>query len=325
MKKILYTVCSANHLAHCKTMIDSFIEYHTDYRIMIGLVDKVDQRFDVSDFRPAQILEVANLSIPGFAQMATQYSVIELNCAMKVFVAQYLFATEQPDILLYLDADMLVFQSFTAVEEALLSNELLLTPHFYTPLPDNLHTPLERDILRSGIYNAGFIAMKQSYMVTKFLAWWAGHMQAECYYQFAEGMGVDQVWMNLVPILFPGTGILQHPGANVAYWNLHERELSMVENKVMVNNEFPLLFLHISGYHFDQPDRLSRHQNRFLLSNFPLLASLLGQYREKVIQNGYEVFHALPCMYAKAPKQSTGIMRLVNGLIKPLGIKISSR
>ena len=130
--------------------------------------------------------------------------------------------------------------------------------------------------------------------------------------------------MNLVPILVPGTGILQHPGANVAYWNLHERELSMVENKVMVNNEFPLLFLHISGYHFDQPERLSRHQNRFLLSNFPLLDALLEAYREKVIQNGYEVFHALPCRYAKVPKQSTGIMRLVNGIIKPLGIKISN-
>ncbi len=324
MKKILYTVCSANHLAHCKTMAGSFVQFNPDYRVIIGLVDKINGRFDTGDFLPYELIEVDKMGIAGFDQMAARYTVIELNCAMKVFVAQYIFEKEQPDILLYLDSDMWVRCSFSAIEEQLQLHDLLLTPHFTTPLPDNSHLPLERDLLRSGVYNAGFMALKKSGTVNNFLEWWAGHMRTECHYNFAEGMGVDQVWLNLVPSLYPKTGILLHKGANVAYWNLHERTLSFNNTQVMVNNTEPLLFLHISGYRFDEPWILSRHQTRFELSELPVLNELLGEYRTTVLQNGYEKYAVLPCLFSKHVKKSTGLMKTINKWLKPFGIKISN-
>ena len=323
MKKILYTVCSANHLAHCKTMTDSFVQFNEGYQVIIGLVDKINDRFDKNDFSPCQLIETDTIGIPGFEAMAASYSVIELNCAMKPFLAQYIFEQEQPDILLYLDSDIWVRHPFISVEDQLQLYDILLTPHFTTALPDNTGLPLERDVLRSGIYNAGFMAFKKSDTVTAFLQWWAMHMQTECYYNFGEGMGVDQVWLNLVPLLYDKAGIFLHKGANVAYWNLHERVLSIRNEKVMVNDSKPLLFLHISGYRFDQPDVLSRHQNRFQLTELPVLSGLLAEYREAVIRNGYEKYRVLPCLFSKPVKKSTGLMKLVNKWLKPLGVKIA--
>lgn len=325
MKKILYTVCSANHLAHCKTMADSFAAYHPDYSIIIGLVDKVDNRFPVEQFAPYEIWEIGKMHIPDFESITTRYSVIELNCAMKAFVAQAIFAREYPDILLYLDSDMWVHHSLTIVESLLQQHPILITPHFTQPLPDNAMQPLERDLLRSGVYNAGFMAMTRSATTHKFLHWWASHMREECYYKFAEGMGVDQIWLNLVPLLFPESGLFKHPGANVAYWNIHERSLSKNEQHILVNDAYPLLFLHISGYNFNSPDLLSRHQTRFQLTELPVWKELLNEYQQLVIANGYNKYHSLPCLYATPPSVSLGIMKKINLLLQPLGIKISKQ
>ena len=111
---------------------------------------------------------------------------------------QFIFNKYQPNILLYLDSDIWVRHNFSPVEAALSENDILLTPHYTTPLPDITKLTSERDVLRSGIYNAGFLAFTNSETTHAFLSWWAGHMIKECYYNFAEGMGVDQIWLNLV-------------------------------------------------------------------------------------------------------------------------------
>ena len=243
--------------------------------------------------------------------------------AMKVFAGKNIFSEYNPDLLIYLDTDIMVMHDFQVVEEALQEKDILITPHATTTFPDNDFLPRERDFNRSGIYNAGFLALKNTKNTLHFLDWWASHMQTECYLDFAEGMGADQVWMNLIPILFEKVCVFLHPGANVAYWNLHERELSIVENKVYVNESWPLLFLHISGYDFSKPLNLSRHQNRFNLIDMPLLKSLLDQYRELVVKNGYETFSKYKCAYGRKKKKKIGLMRTLNKWLKPFKISIT--
>jgi len=324
MKKIVYTVCSANHLAHCKTMANSFVEFNLGYELYIILIDQVNGRFDLNLIEPYNVLEISEMDIPDFNLMTAQYSVIELNCAMKPFAAQWIFAHHQPDLLLYIDADTWIFDSFELVEKSLQEQDLVITPHFTHPYPDNEFLPKERDILRSGLYNAGFIGMKNTPNTHAFLHWWAGHMKTECFYNFAEGMGVDQIWINLVPLLFKQVQINSNPGLNVAYWNLHERNISVLDNKYWVNEYNPLIFMHISGYQFDKPSLISRHQNRFTLIDNPVLDSLLKEYAEKVKANGYEFFKTMECFYAVKKKKSKGIMKTVNLFLKPLGVKISN-
>lgn len=323
MKKIVYTVCSANHLAHSKTMADSFILQHPEYTLYMILVDRVDERFNLNSFKPHNIIEISKLGIPDFTEFTQGYTVIELNCAVKSFAAQYLFKEFSPDILLYIDSDTLIFNNLSIVESYLIKSNIVLTPHYTTPLPEDGLLPRERDILRSGLYNAGFIGFRNSAETHRFLAWWSGHMQTECHYNFEEGMGVDQNWLNWVPLFFEGVQLAPDPGLNVAYWNLHERMLSEREGRFWVNEKYPLLFLHISGYDFNLPGQLSRHQTRHNLSSIPVLQSLLHNYTEKVRANGWDFYSGLSCAYAKPIQKSRGIMKTINQLLAPMNIKIN--
>jgi len=323
MKKIVYTVCSANHLAHSRTMADSFLAHHPDYTLFIVLVDQVNNRFDLNSFKPCNVIEISELSIPSFGEFTQRYTVIELNCAVKSFAAQYFFRQYAPDILLYIDSDTLIFNRLSMVESYLIKSNIVITPHYTTPLPEDDLLPRERDILRSGLYNAGFIGFRNCAETHRFLSWWSGHMLTECHYNFEEGMGVDQNWLNWVPLFFEGVTLANDPGLNVAYWNLHERTISEKEGIYWVNEQYPLLFLHISGYHFNMPDQLSRHQNRHDLASLPVLQSLLHAYMGKVKANGWDFYAAMPCAYAKPVQKSRGIMKTINRLLSPLQIKVS--
>lgn len=320
-KKIAYTVCSANHLAYAKTMADSLLQIAPEYRVVIGLADRINQRFSTNVFLPYELIEVEQLAIPAFESMSKQYSLIELNCALKPFFAQYILGKEQPDILLYIDTDIFFYHSIAAIEDILAHQSIALTPHYFTPINDDA-LPMERDVLRSGIYNAGFIGMKNNDITHAFLQWWADRLTNQCFYNFAEGMAVDQNWLNLVPLFFKQVAIIQQKGCNVAYWNLHERNLTIRHQTVYVNEDEPLIFLHVSGYKFETPEVLSRHQNRYQLNNLPILSKLLTEYRSKVYQNGYAQFISMTCYFARPTKKSIGIMALINKFLKPLQVKI---
>ena len=322
INKIVGTVCSANHLAYAKTMGESFIKFNPDYSVIICLVDKIEGRFNPEDFAPFAIIEVDHLAIPQFEKMSTQYSIIELNCGIKPYLCQYILKTYNPDILLYVDSDILFFNSIGIAEHLLSNSDILITPHILTPINDDLN-PKERDFLRSGIYNAGFIGLKNCENVHNFLSWWAERLVDQCYVNFTEGMCFDQNWLNLVPLFFNSVNIVTHKGFNVAYWNLHERIMNKTEDTYFINQVDPLIFLHISGYKFSNPESLSIHQNRIKLNKFPVLSELLGNYKKQVEENGYNQFINLKCYYAKPKKKSMGIMSTINKVIGIWGLKLT--
>jgi len=322
--KIAYTLCSANHLAYAKTMADSFILYNPDYKVFIGLVDKINNRFDESFFLPHTLIEVDKLEIEPLQEMSDKYTILELNCAVKPFMAQYLFKHYNPDVLIYTDTDILYYSSIQPIEDELQEADILLSPHLTKPLNDG-KIPNEREFLRAGLFNAGFFVMKKSETTNAFLMWWGERLQYEGFLKLSEGYGADQNWLNLVFLFFENVAVIKSKGANVAYWNLHERNVALVDNKLVVNGTEPLVFLHISGYDFNNPDNISKHQTRYNLSDFPLLKNLFFEYIKKVKQNNHDAFSKMNCYYAKSPKKPTGIMAFTNKIIAPLGIKITGR
>jgi hypothetical protein len=125
-----------------------------------------------------------------------------------------------------------------------------------------------------------------------------------------EAMNADQSWFNFIPVYFDRAGLLNHPGCNVAYWNLHEKIISKRDGKYFANDE-PLVFFHFSGYSLKEPDLISRHQDRFDMKEIPAINELFTIYREKLIQNGHEDMLKIPCYYQKSSA----------GLLKKLGLR----
>ena len=309
MKKIAVTVCSVGHLAQAKGLGDSLLKYNPGYQLVIGLVDKLDGKIPRAYHHPYELTEAHDLDIPQFGEMAERYTLLELSCALKYFFVDDCIKKYNPDKIIFFDSDMLVFDSLELIEKKLDEFSVLITPHITSSYPDDGKRPVEKEMLKNGIYNAGFFALKTDKAGIEFLNWFKTRMTDQCYINPKEAMNADQSWFNFIPVYFGKYGLLTHPGCNIAYWNLHERAVSKQAGKYFVNGE-PLVFFHYSGYSLKQPDLISRHQDRFDMRENPAINELFDIYRENLIQNGHEEMLKIPCYYQKS-----------SGLLTKLGLK----
>ncbi len=328
---LAFTICSVNYLAQARTLGDSLMQTNPDWHFVIGLVDDLKTAGLPNHLLPAYpMLEVAKLGIPDFEGMCARYDITELNTAVKPFFIDHFFketpgrGTALPDSVIYFDPDIIVFQPLTRLESALETNSLVLTPHTIAPTPD-WETPNEQHLLNTGIFNLGFIGLRNDATARQFVAWWQQRLTYECRIDLCEGLFVDQQWVNFAPIYYDNVLIEKHKGYNVAYWNIHERMLVEREGTWYVQDtaggeEVPLQFFHYSGYGVQKPNDISKYQTRYTFDQRPDLTPLFNLYHNRLIQNGNDVYRAYPCSYIKPPqvKYYTSVRRLLNLPVRKL-------
>jgi hypothetical protein len=69
---------------------------------------------------------------------------------------------------------------------------------------------------------------------------------------------------------------MRHPGYNVAYWNLHEREITRVDNRYLINGQ-PAIFFHLSGFRAEDPNTFSRYGS-WNFNRLPVLKDIVAEY-----------------------------------------------
>ena len=322
---LAFTICSVNYLAQARTLGDSLRQTNPDWQFVIGLVDDLATAKLPTELVPTYpMIEVAKLGIPDFAGMCNRYDITELNTAVKPFFIEFLFdgrhAPDQfrPDSVIYFDPDIIVFQPLTHLADSLTHYSLVLTPHTVEPTPD-WETPNEQHHLNTGIFNLGFIGLRNNDTARSFVRWWQQRLTYDCRIDLCEGLFVDQQWVNFAPIYYPEVLIEKHRGYNVAYWNVHERILSEENGTWLVSGHRTgsvelLQFFHYSGYGVLQPNAISKYQTRYTFVQRPDLVPLFRLYHDRLIQNGNDDYRAYPCVYIKpAPVlYYTSLRRLLN-------------
>lgn len=191
---LAFTLCSNNYLAQALTLGSSLLQYNPTYKFIIGLVDR---KIDDIDYKkiPFEIIETEKVAIDCFNEMTLRYNIWELNTAVKPFYFQYLFKVHNPESIIFLDPDTQVFSPFNELEMELLTNDIVITPHFMTPLNDD-KWQAEEDFLNSGLYNLGFIAIKNSKTGYEMIEWWSKRLRTKAYIDFYRGLFTDQIWIN---------------------------------------------------------------------------------------------------------------------------------
>jgi hypothetical protein len=315
-----YTVCSANDLGRAKTLAQSMAEQEPGIRLFIGLTDTIDNRFVVADLSPATLIEAQELHLDELQEMSEKYSITELNCAMKSFFGDHILRSFQPEKLLYFDTDIFIYRPLTEILTALDTSSLVLTPHILSPIPADNKIPRERNMLAAGLYNGGFIGMKNDETTKAFLQWWKSRMVDQAFIDPAEGMFYDQNWLNFLPLYFKNVKIITDSGHNVAYWNLHEREIRKNGDSYMVNDT-PLTFFHFSGLD-PFSEKISKHQDRFAKGRSAALDELFDAYIGKLKANGFAEFSRLACNYGKKPKQHSASKKILMKVFGRMGYEI---
>ena len=164
------------------------------------------------------------------------------------------------------------------------------------PVEDG-RNPTEIDILRSGTYNLGFIALAAGPTAQRLLHWWQDRLFDKCVVDPDAGLFTDQRWIDLIPGFFDDIRVLRHPGLNVAYWNYHSRRVSFDGDRILVNGE-RAYFFHFSGIDLDDLERISKHQTRYTLGELGDLAILFRRYARLVEAAGWAETQQWPYAYA---------------------------
>lgn len=309
--KLIYTVCTANYLYQALTMGESLKKTNSDYELIIGLVDNLP----VTDFEiPYQIipiLEVQEVNLAGFKR---EYTVMEVATACKPVFGLYIFE-KYPALekLIYFDTDLWITDSVEPIEKSLDFYDIIITPHITQPI-DLQEEWNEKQFLNAGLYNTGFVGMKRSENTIKFLNWWKNHLKEYGYYDFCNGMGIDQLCVNFVPIFYDKVLIEYSPIYNLAYWNIHEREVRFENGKYVINGKGNLLFFHFSGYTPEKPNLLSKHIKSSKISNYPVLKLLFREYNEALLRNHFQFFkQIIPAygIYNPPQKEKNFMIKLI--------------
>lgn len=279
------TIISRNYLAQARILARSFLAHEPDSRFYLLVVDGLPEGVEVG--AQVTLVDPQELEVPDFYEMCFKYGIVEFNTAVKPYLLSLLFERYGEEEVAYFDPDIMIMRPLVELRQALTDGDIVLTPHIMRPLPLDGKRPSEQDIMISGAYNLGFIALRRSPATGEFLRWWEERLEDGCRIDVAQGLFTDQKWIDLVPSLFPSTVILRDPTYNVAFWNLHERSVSRDEGAFLVNDE-PAAFFHISGFDPRKPQTLSKHQTRIEVAPGSTLEELLESYAALLLENGYE-------------------------------------
>lgn len=286
------TIVAKNYASFARTLCESFLSVQPSGRCHVLFIDRTEGYIDPSkeNFNAYHLDEIG---IPDVKELCFKYNVTELATAVKPFFLRFLLSKPAIREIIYLDPDILVLDTLGQLFSLLAAKDIVLTPHLDMDYPEDGKFPDDSHIMKSGVFNLGFIGIRRSGNAERFLDWWSGKMRDKCVIDHGKGYFVDQRFIDLAFPLFENIHVEKDTGYNVAYWNLHSRRVEWREGRWLCNGK-PLYFFHFSNYKPEAPSLLSAFQNRIRLKEQPDLGKLFSLYADRLFQRGYEESRTWP-------------------------------
>ena len=302
----IFTICSNNYVPFARVLFESVRRHHPEAALFLCLADR---KADLpGSYGEVTVVEAHALGVPDFPAFAFRYDIMEFNTALKPFMVLHLLETLGFQAVLYFDPDIELFAPLSGVLGHLWAGaSFVLTPHLCSPSEDR-REPNDLTILRAGAYNLGFLGVSRTVRAAEVVRWWARRLRFQCINAQAEGLFVDQKFMDLVPGFAPDAVVSRDTTLNVAYWNLAQRRLDLMKEGAgdgWTVDGAPLTFFHFSGFNPRNPARLSRHDPRFVGELPPPLGLLTARYAGQLFAQGYEALSPVPYAYGRFASGST--------------------
>lgn len=274
----IVTVVTRNYLHFARALALSVREIHPDARVIACVVDPLPAGVAEAN-EPFEILPFGALAIAQAQRFLFQYTPFELTCALKAYVLEHVFRSTQVSRLLYFDGDIQVCSSLAPLLANLESGDIVLTTHLSRPRDPGGLDRWEMDVLDTGIFNGGFLGVKNSPAGRAMLGWWKKRMEQLCKWEINHH---DQGWLDAVPALFDGVRIERGGQYNAAVWNLETREFSETPaGQILVDGQ-PLVFFHFASIDPGQDGRLSKVSRRPLGEEPAPVQRLFREYKKRL-------------------------------------------
>ncbi|MBU6500172.1 MAG: hypothetical protein KGQ40_16730 [Rhodospirillales bacterium] len=275
---ICFTSFTLSYLARARVLARSVKRAHPDWAMWALLVDVPPGDLAADALEPFDaVVRADGLGIAGFSGWMFRHDLVEACTAVKAPMLERLLAAGAEKVI-YLDPDIAVFHPLSAIEQRLDGASIVLTPHQLAPnesemaLRDN-----ELTSLQYGVFNLGFLGVRNDQAGRDFARWWSAMTARACYDDVEAGLFTDQKYCDLVPGLFGGVHIERDPGCNVASWNLSRRRLEYDAAGRLRVNGAALLF-----YHFTKIDGVGAAMTERYAQDDLAVYDLLNWYRRAV-------------------------------------------
>jgi hypothetical protein len=248
-RTIAFTSAATNYLPKVRKLCASIRRHHPEWEIGLALADARSGRIDYRQEPLDRILALAELDIPDRTRWTFFHSIVELATAIKPFALLELLADPGVERVLYFDPDMVLFSRLDDLLAELDRGNVALTPHLTVP-ETSLDAVRDNEIsaLKHGVYNLGFLGVRNTEEGRRFARWWADRVYHFCMDDIPGGLFTDQRWIDLAPAMFDGVQILKNSRFNVATWNITQRRLEGgLETGFRVDGQ-PLGFYHFTGF-----------------------------------------------------------------------------
>jgi hypothetical protein len=315
----IFTSLTSNYIPKARVLGHSLKKYHPEAAFHLLLSDLKPDWLEESGEPFDSIIHVEELPIKNVKSWIFKHTLIELCTAVKGFGFQEIFRRYNPQNVIYLDPDIVVTSRMDSIIARLDKASVLLTPHQTEP-DTEIRAIIDNEIcsLKHGVYNLGFLAVRNSDVGRRFVDWWANRLDQFCFDDIPSGLFTDQRWVDLAPGFFDDLMVMRDPIYNVCTWNLSHRTVTgKVPDGLFVNGQ-PLCFYHFSGF--------DSGAQKVMLDIYgkqsPVLRELRDWYIEECRKMGQDEHGNTPCVYdnfsngQKVTKSQRYIYRISPDLIK---------
>ena len=268
---------------------------HPDARLVVLLIG---EPVAAADEEPFEALPVTELPGPGPSSGREGSTLVD---ALRPRLLQRAL-DDGADVAVFLDAEICVYGSLEPAL-ALARERGLVAVRRVSALPEDGARPSYPDLLAAGMVSPAFLAVSNSADGKRFVRWWSERV--------AQPGEATARWLDLAADLFP-FAVLEDPGYNVSFWNVHERRLERRNGELLAAGR-PLRFIHFDGFRPDNPGSLSTASGRVHMSDEPVLAELCADYADSVRAAGSstpaDVLPAGPARGDRAADERLGVER----------------
>lgn len=142
-----------------------------------------------------------------------------------------------PDRVTYLDSDLWFFSSPMPLLDAQGEASVSVVGHRFPPRLAHLE--------EYGRYNVGWLSFRGDDRGMACLRWYRDRCLEWCFDRLENGRFADQKYLDTL-VGFEGVQVLEHPGANLAPWNVDRHEVTLSPEGVLADG-VPLVFYHFHG------------------------------------------------------------------------------
>lgn len=237
------TYFDSAYLARGAVMLRSLRRHDPASEIVVLALDELCARVLRAEFAAGvRVIETATLHAfaPALRRIREQRSPWAYYATQKPALGLFTMeSAARPEPVMCIDADTWFFSRPAPMFEEIGGASIGLSPNRFHAATQHLEV--------YGSYGAGCVYWRDDALGRRCLAEWLDDCLEWCAEQpQPDGRFMNQGYLNRWPARYAGVHVIQHPGSNLAPWNVDGHLLSRDGARVLVDGR-PLIFYHFSG------------------------------------------------------------------------------